>query len=71
MGCLSKIAHMGKVRSVPARQAGGGNSRQVEFPPTVEADAVGAVLDGEYPAYVMMPASEDQLEDPQERIHQP
>jgi len=62
---------MGKVSSVPARQAGGGNSRQVEFPSTVEADAVSAVLDGEHPAHVVMPASEDKLKDPNDRIHQP
>jgi len=62
---------MRKVRSVPANQRGGGDSRQVEFAPTVEADAVSAMLDGEHPAYVMMSASEDELKDPPKRIHQP
>ena len=61
----------GKSESVPAYQDGGGDSRQIEFPPTIEANAVSAVLDGEDPTHVMMPASENELKDPQKRIHQP
>ena len=39
---------------------------QVEFPSTVEADPVCAVLDGEGAAQVTVPATENKLEDAQE-----
>ena len=62
---------MRKVRSVSADRAGGGNTRQVELASAVETDAVSALLDGEDPAHVVMPASEDELRDPKKGIHQP
>jgi hypothetical protein len=40
---------------------GGVGVRQVEFPPTIEADLVSPVLDGEHAAEVTVPAAKDEL----------
>jgi hypothetical protein len=43
--------------------------RQVEFPATIEADAVGAMLDREHAAEVTVPATKNKLENTQEQFH--
>jgi len=43
--------------------------RQVEFPSTIEADAVCAVFDGEHAAEVTVPATKNKLKDTQEQFH--
>lgn len=49
----------------PIRIRGG----QVEFPTTIEADPVSAVLNGEHTAHVFVPATKQKLEDPEQRAH--
>jgi len=43
--------------------------RQIEFPPTVEADLVCAVFDREYSANMTVAAAENKLEDSEEQFH--
>jgi len=43
--------------------------RQIEFPSTVEADAVGAAFDREHTAEVTVPAAKDKLESPEQQFH--
>jgi len=43
--------------------------RQIEFPPTVEADLVCAVFDREYSANMTVAAAENKLEDTDEQFH--
>jgi hypothetical protein len=43
--------------------------RQVEFPSTVEADPVCAVLDREHTADVTVPAAKNKLENPTQWFH--
>jgi len=43
--------------------------RQVEFPTTIEADPVRAVLNGEHTAHVFVPATKQKLEDPEHPAH--
>src|SRR5271154_6688782 len=42
---------------------------QVEFPAAIEAHAVGAVLDGEYSAHVLMAATKEKLKNPEHAVH--
>jgi hypothetical protein len=49
----------------PIRIRGG----QVEFPTTIEADPVRAVLNGEHTAHVFVPATKQKLEDPEHPAH--
>jgi hypothetical protein len=39
--------------------------RQIEFPPTIEADPISAVLDREHPTLVTMSAANDKLQNPE------
>jgi hypothetical protein len=48
---------------------GPGHRGQVELPPTIETDFVGAVLDGEPAAQVTVPAAKDGLKNFHERFH--
>jgi hypothetical protein len=42
---------------------------QVEFPPTVEADPVSPVFDGEHAAHVTVPAADHKLEQARQQFH--
>jgi len=60
---------MGIQKSAEARRPMRFLGGQIEFPTTIEADAVSAVLNGEHTAHVFVAAAKQKLEGPEQPVH--